>query len=104
MAKTKRPSGLIPVLLTTDKDKRGVFFGYIEEKTAHKDDLVVYDAQMAIYWSSDVKGVLGLAATGPTKSCRISKPVPKALIKGVVFVGTVTDDAERAWRKQPWSE
>jgi len=99
-----KPKNLIPVLLTTDKDKRGVFFGYIEEKSASKDDIVAYDVQMAIYWSRDVKGVLGLAATGPTEGCRISKPIEKALIKGVVFVGTVSKGAEKAWRKQPWSE
>ena len=93
----------IAVLITTDKDKRGVFMGYINPKDANETVLVAENVRMCIYWSSDVKGVLGLAATGPTKSCKISKAVPKARLHGVTLVMDITKEAEAAWEKEPWS-
>lgn len=54
------------VLVTTEF--RGVFFGYMTEMP--KDGSVTLKrAQNCVYWSADVKGFLGLASTGPTKSC-----------------------------------
>ena len=92
----------IPVLITTDKDKRGVFFGYVDERDVDKDELVAYDVQMCIYWDSSVRGVLGLATTGPSSASRVSKPIRKGLIKGVTLVADCSEDAVAAWKKQPW--
>lgn len=92
----------IPVLITTDKDKRGVFFGYIDPEQVNADPLPVTDVQMCIMWTKEVKGVLGLAATGPTKDCRVSKPVPKGHVKGVTLVLEASEEAEKAWKKMPW--
>ena len=93
----------IAVLITTDKDKRGVFMGFIDPKDSHKDTLDVEQVQMAVYWSSDVGGVLGLAAKGPNSGCRISPPVKKAVIKGVTAVMELTPKAVKAWKKEPWN-
>ena len=93
---------LIPVLLTTDNTKRGVFMGYINPKDADKETIEVYDLRMCIYWSADVKGVIGLAATGPSENCRITKAAKRALIKGVTAVVELTDTALKAWKKEPW--
>ena len=90
------------VLITTDKDKRGVFMGYINPKDAHKEELEVENIRMCVYWSSAVKGVLGLAATGPDKESRITKAVPKATIHGVTAICEITEKAEKAWKKEPW--
>ena len=92
----------IPVLITTDKDKRGVFMGYIDPKDADSTVLVAKDVRMCVYWSKEVKGVLGLAATGPDKSSRITKSVPKARLHGVTAVMDITKMAEKAWRSEPW--
>lgn len=94
----------IPVLITTDSTKRGVFMGFIDPKDADKETLEAYEVRMAVYWSADVKGVIGLAATGPTKSCRITAPAKKAVLKGVTAVLEITDQALVAWRKEPWKD
>lgn len=92
----------VPVLITTDNTKRGVFMGLIDPKDAANETLEAEEVRMAVYWSSDVRGVLGLAATGPTKSCKITKAAKKATIKGVTAVVELTDEALKAWRKEPW--
>lgn len=61
----------VPVLITTDSSKRGVFMGFINPTDADKEILEAEEVRMAVYWSQDVRGVVGLAATGPTKDCRI---------------------------------
>lgn len=93
----------IPVLITTDNTKRGVFMGYIDPKCAQDTILEVEEIRMAVMWSSDVKGVLGLAATGPTKGCRITKAAPRAKLHGVTAVIELTKEAVKAWEKEPWS-
>jgi hypothetical protein len=92
----------IPVLITTDKDKRGVFMGYIDKDRATETVLEASEVRMCVYWTADVKGVLGLAATGPTKTCRITKATPLARIHGVTAVMDITKEAEKAWLKEPW--
>ena len=94
----------IPVLVTTDKDKGGVFFCYIDPADAEKTTFRAYDVQMCVYWSSDVKGVLGLAANGPTSGCRIGPPAPSGIIHGVTFVGDCSEKAVEAWKSQPWND
>jgi hypothetical protein len=89
-----------PVLVTTQH--RGVFFGYL---TGSRDSttLDLTDARMCIYWSADVKGVLGLAASGPSKSCRVGPAVPRLTLQDVTSVADVTAEAVKAWLAQPWS-
>ena len=79
---------------------RGVFAGYVEDATA--DPITLTDAHMCVYWSQDTKGVLGLAATGPTKSCKITKPVPSMKAYKVTAVLDATEEAEKAWQNTPW--
>src|ERR1700680_802078 len=55
------------VLVTTTH--RGVFFGYADDTGGAS--IKMRAARNCIYWSADVKGFLGLASTGPTKSCKI---------------------------------
>lgn len=93
----------IPVLITTDKDKRGVFMGFIDPSDADKDTFVATEVRMAVYWSQDVRGVVGLAAKGPSKNCRISPAAPKANLKGVTATMQITDEALAAWRSEPWA-
>lgn len=103
---TKRKEGnmpkKMPVVVTTDK--RGVFFGYLSGDNTKKT-LTLDNPRMAIYWSADVKGVLGLAATGPTKGCRIGpeERVPRILVHGVTAVIECSPEATKAWEEAPWS-
>lgn len=50
----------IPLLVTTQH--RGVFFGY-GQKTK-ENTIEIKQARMAVYWTSDLKGVFGLAVGG----------------------------------------
>ena len=93
---------LIPVLITTDSTKRGVFFGYINPEDATKDEIRAEQVQMCVYWSSDVRGVLGLAANGPSSFCRVTAPVKAGVIKGVTLVAEASEKAAQAWKSQPW--
>ena len=93
----------IPVLITTNKDLRGVFFGYIDPEDADKESFRAEQVQMCVYWSQNVCGVLGLAATGPLKGCRVTPPVKAGNIKGVTFVAECSKEAVKAWKSTPWS-
>jgi hypothetical protein len=95
MATKKRP-----VIVCTES--RGVFFGFTTDPKG-ADPMILRDAQMCIYWSRDVKGVLGLGATGPSRECRITKPVPKLEVRRVTAVIDVTPEAVNAWQAVPWS-
>lgn len=86
-----------PVLVTTEY--RGVFFGYAKETSG--DVIHLAKARNCIYWSEDVKGFLGLAANGPSKSCRIGPPADIELRK-ITCVAEVTKDAEAKWLDAPW--
>lgn len=90
-----------PVVVTTEH--RGVFFGLVE-KIEPDDKIVLTDAQMCVYWSSDVRGVLGLAATGPSKDCKVTAPVPRISLVKVTAIMDCTDAAVAAWKDRPWGQ
>lgn len=92
-AKAKRA-----VMVTTDK--RGVFFGYCDDTSA--DPITLTNARNCVYWSTDVRGFLGLATTGPTSNCRIGPAAPSIALRGVTSVVSVSDAAARAWESAPW--
>jgi hypothetical protein len=93
----------VPVLITTDNTKRGVFMGFIDPADADKTDLYADEVRMAVMWSAEIRGVVGLAAKGPNKSCRISPAAKRAHIKGVTATLELSDEALEAWRKEPWA-
>lgn len=80
--------------------KRGVFGGFTSDTSG--DVVALTDASMCVYWSSDVRGVVGLAATGPTATCRITQPSPEMIVRDVTASFECTADAEKAWRTCPW--
>lgn len=100
--KDMNPKGKVPVLITTDSTKRGVFMGFIDPKDAGNENIEAEEVRMAVYWSADVRGVIGLASKGPSKTCKISQAAKKATIKGVTATMELTDEALAAWRKEPW--
>lgn len=88
------------VLVTTEF--RGVFFGYMTD--APKDSTVeLMRARNCVYWSADVRGFMGLASTGPNKSCRVGPAVPKITLSKVTAVVEVSPEATKEWEKGLWS-
>ena len=94
----------LPVLVCTDR--RGVFFGWVDPAALEGDDwrkaLTLTDCRMAVYWSVDVHGVLGLAVGGPTAACRITPAVGVHHVTGVHGVTECTKAAVQAWESEPW--
>jgi hypothetical protein len=90
----------IAVLVTTVH--RGVFFGYTSDEVKNKT-LKIRDARNCVYWSTDVKGFLGLAATGPSSSCKIGPKVPSLTLTDVTSVSEVSLEAIEKWEKSPWA-
>lgn len=90
----------IPVVVTTEH--RGVFFGHIDPASREETALTIKDAQMCVYWSEGVGGVVGLAATGPDSRCRITRPAPSITAQKVTAVMEATPEAVKAWQSRPW--
>lgn len=97
MAKAKENSER-PVLVTTAH--RGVFFGYTDDTSG--DIIKLRAARNCLYWPSEQKGFLGLAAVGPVKGTRIG-PAADLELRDITSVAACTPDAVTAWEKAPWS-
>lgn len=89
----------VPLLVTTAH--RGVFFGYgtpTDSKTVRLEQ-----ARMCVYWSADLRGVIGLATAGPSSGCRVGPAAPSILLQDVTAVVEVTKEAEEKWKQARWS-
>jgi hypothetical protein len=80
---------------------KGVFAGYGNPTT--NKTIRLTDARMCVYWSADVKGVVGLASNGPTSSCKIGPAAPAITLQDVTAVIEGSKKAEDAWNSQPWN-
>lgn len=90
---------LIPLVVTTEH--KGVFFGY--GVPTFDKFIRLTEARMCVYWSADVKSVLGLAANGPTKGCKVGPAAPAITLGGVTAIMEVSEKAEAAWKSEPWN-
>jgi hypothetical protein len=81
-------------------DKRGVFFGYATDTGG--DPIRLVRPRMCVYWDAATKGVLGLAATGPTSGCRVTLAPPAIELRGITAVIECSETAVAAWEKSPW--
>lgn len=86
------------VLVTTAH--RGVFFGYATKVDG--ETIALKRAWLCVYWSSDLRGFMGLAAVGPSKSCRIGPPADIEL-RAITAVVSVTPEAVAKWEAAPWA-
>ena len=89
---------LRPVIVTTVH--RGVFFGYADDTTGEMIHLT--RSRLCLYWSSDVKGFMGLASGGPTAKCRIGQPADITL-RNITAVLEVSLEAVAKWEGAPWA-
>jgi len=86
------------VLVTTAH--KGVFAGY-----ASKTDgatIKLREARLCVYWSSDLRGFMGLASHGPSKNCKIG-PAADIELRDITSVVEVSEQAKEAWTKAPWA-
>ena len=86
-----------PVVVTTAH--RGVFFGYASNTAG--DTIRLQRARLCLYWSSDVQGFMGLAATGPSVNCRVG-PAAAIELRAVTAVLEASPLAVAAWERAPW--
>lgn len=89
----------VAVVVTTAH--KGVFFGYGDP--SDKATIRIEKARMCIYWSADVKGILGLAANGPSKNSKVGPAVPAITLRDVTSVMEASEDATKAWEAGPWA-
>ncbi len=86
--------------LVVTTSHRGVFFGY--GTPTNEKVIKLENCRMCIYWSEDVKGVVGLAFTGPLKGSRVTPAAPSMTLQDVTAIMEVTDKAIMAWEKVVW--
>jgi len=86
------------VVVTTQH--RGVFFGYATETDGAIISLRA--ARNCIFWPTENKGFMGLAAMGPVKGSRIG-PAADISLRDITSVIECTPEAVQAWESAPWS-
>lgn len=86
------------VIVTTSH--RGVFFGYAGDTSG--ETIKLRAARLCIYWSSDLRGFMGLASQGPNKSCKVG-PAADIEVRDITSVVEVSAKATEAWEKAPWN-
>jgi hypothetical protein len=92
-------AGSRPVIVTTAH--KGVFFGYATDTDGAQ--IRLERARLAIYWSKDVQGFMGLAERGPTSNCTIGAPATITL-RDITSVLEVTAEAETKWLQARWQK
>src|SRR5690349_3275904 len=86
------------VLVTTSY--RGVFFGYATDTQG--ETIKLSKARLCVYWSTDLRGFMGLASHGPTKQCKVGSPADIEL-RGITSVVEVSPEAVARWEAAPWA-
>ena len=89
-----------PVLVTTEH--RGVFFGYLGKRKPAKAKLTLEHCRCCVYWSSEMRGFLGLATHGPDSDCKIGPAAPKVTLFDVTSVTAVSEQAAKKWENATW--
>lgn len=87
---------LRPVIVCTTH--RGVFYGLTDKTNEEilKDDIVhLTGCMMAIYWGTS-RGVMQLAATGPTATTKASLRAD-ITVKSITSVFNVSEEANQKW-------
>lgn len=86
------------VVVTTQH--RGVFFGFATDTDGAVIKLRA--ARNCLFWPTENRGFMGLAAMGPVKGARIGPAVDISL-RDITSVIECTPEATQAWEAAPWS-
>ena len=89
-----------PVVVTTERG--GVFFGYLDSIGNRLDSVVLKKCRVCVYWSVNVHGFIGLAASGPDRESRVSPAAPVAELRGVTGIFDCAPGAVTAWEAGSW--
>jgi len=84
------------VLVTTAH--KGVFAGYATETGG--STIKLRAARLCVYWSSDLRGFMGLAVMGP--NCKIGPAADIEALHGITSVTLVSPEAEQKWINAKW--
>lgn len=87
------------VVVTTQY--RGIFFGEIIENNSPKS-IKLKDAKNCLYWGSSLHGFIGLASSGPDKSCRIG-PAMILELYDITSIVECTPEAIKKWEDGSWA-
>ncbi len=87
-----------PVLVTTAH--KGVFFGYATETSG--TTIKLSRARLCVYWTTDLRGFMGLASYGPSANCKIG-PAADIELRDITSVTEVSKEAVAKWEKAPWA-
>lgn len=87
-----------PVVVTTTH--RGVFFGYAESTSG--ETIHLKRARLCVYWSSDLRGFMGLASVGPSKNCKVG-PAADIELRDITSVVECSPEATEKWEAAPWT-
>lgn len=87
------------VIVTTEH--KGVFFGYATETRG--ESIILKKARLAVYWTADLRGFMGLASAGPKSGCRIGHAVSEIEIRDITAVIECSPEAVAQWEKGIWS-
>lgn len=93
---------LIGTVVMVTTEHRGVFGGFLVARDEAAKTCKLKDARLAVYWSSDCRGVLGLAHPGPTPGCRIGYPCPQLDLNAVTATASISESAWKRWESAPW--
>lgn len=97
--KESKQAQQVPVVVTTIH--RGVFFGYGVPGDA--PTIRIERVRMVVYWSPDVRSIVGLAATGPSNACRVGPQAPAMTLRDVTSVIECSETAAKAFEAAKWS-
>ncbi len=86
------------VLVTTQH--KGVFFGYTKDTSG--PTIKLRSARNCIYWSSDLRGFMGLASDGPNGNCKIGPRADIERLADITAIVAVTPAAVTAWERAEW--
>lgn len=89
-----------PVVVITAH--REIYFGYANTRCPKGPKINLAHARMAVYYATDVRGVVGLAVNGPSPQSRITAAVDQIVINSAITILTATDRAAQAWEGAPW--
>jgi hypothetical protein len=90
------------ILVTTEH--KGVFAGKGDPDEIDWDSrhptITLDDCRNCVKWSTDMHGFMGLAAKGPSSSCRIGPAVDGVSLADVTGVYEIEDDAYEKWEEE----
>lgn len=94
----KQTSSERAVVVTTVH--KGVFFGYATETSG--PTIKLRAARLAVYWSADLRGFMGLASIGPGSSCKVG-PAADIELRDITAVVECSPEAAAKWEKGQWA-